>query len=62
LTDNDRWGRLGAALCVSCVVGAIDAIIHDSKVKAAKRQRATEAASEDAAKADAEAEPAASAP
>jgi hypothetical protein len=65
LTDSDRWVRLGAALCVSCVVGAIDAIIHDSKVKAAKRLRAAEAAGADdaaGAAAKAKAEPAASAP
>lgn len=42
LTDSDRWVRLGSALGVSCLVGVIDAIIHDAKVKAAKRLLAAE--------------------
>jgi hypothetical protein len=62
LTDSDRWVRLGAALCVSCVVGAIDAIIHDSKVKAAKRLRAAEADAAAAAASKAEPEPSAASP
>jgi hypothetical protein len=51
LADSDRWVRLGAALGVSCLVGAIDAIIHDSKVKAAKRLRAAETEAESASSA-----------
>jgi len=65
LTDNDRWVRLGAALCVSCVVGAIDAIIHYSKVKAAERLQAAEAVGTDdatGAAAKAKSEPASSSP
>jgi hypothetical protein len=63
LTDSDRWARLGAALGVSFLVGAIDAIIHDSKVKAAKRLHAASLeASANASAARAAAEPAASSP
>lgn len=47
LKDPERWTRLGAALGVACSVGAIDAIIHASKQKAAKRLHA--AALEEAA-------------
>lgn len=39
LNDSQRLQRLGIALGVSCLVGTIDAIIHASKVKAAKRLR-----------------------
>lgn len=39
LNDTQRLQRLGVALGVACVIGAIDAIIHASKVKAAKRLR-----------------------
>jgi hypothetical protein len=39
LDDSQRLTRLGVALGVSFVVGAVDAIIHASKVKAAKRLR-----------------------
>jgi hypothetical protein len=39
LTDSERLTRLGVALGVSFAVGAVDAIIHASKVKAAKRLR-----------------------
>ena len=39
LTDSQRLTRLGAALGVSFAVGAVDAIIHAGKIKAAKRLR-----------------------
>jgi hypothetical protein len=39
LTDTQRLQRLGVALGVSVVIGTIDAIIHASKVKAARRLR-----------------------
>jgi hypothetical protein len=39
LTDSQRLTRLGAALGVSFAVGAVDAIIHAGKVKAAERLR-----------------------
>jgi hypothetical protein len=39
LDDSQRLTRLGVALGVSLAVGAVDAIIHASKVKAAKRLR-----------------------
>ena len=39
LTDSQRLQRLGVALGISFLVGTIDAIIHASKVKAAKRLR-----------------------
>jgi hypothetical protein len=37
LSTSERLTRLGVALGVSFAVGAVDAIIHASKVKAAKR-------------------------
>jgi hypothetical protein len=51
LKDSERWTRLGAALGAACTVGAIDAIIHASKQKAAKRLHAAalEAAAQKAA-------------
>jgi hypothetical protein len=39
LTDSQRLTRLGAALGVAFAVGAVDAIIHAKKVKAAERLR-----------------------
>jgi hypothetical protein len=39
LSNSERLTRLGVTLGVSCAIGAIDAIIHASKVKAAKRLR-----------------------
>jgi hypothetical protein len=39
LTDSQRLTRLGAALGLSFAVGAVDAIIHAKKVKAAERLR-----------------------
>lgn len=64
LTDGQKWTRLGVALGVSCLVGAIDAVIHASKADAAKRLRAAqaEAAAASSASADAAAPQPASPP
>lgn len=40
LTDTDRLVRLGVTLGASAVVGGIDALIHQLKLRAAERQRA----------------------
>jgi hypothetical protein len=39
LTDNESLVRLGAALGLSLTVGAVDWLIHSSKLKAQKRLR-----------------------
>jgi hypothetical protein len=39
LSDSERLTRLGVALGVSFAVGALDAMIHASKIRAAERLR-----------------------
>jgi hypothetical protein len=39
LTTSDRLVRIGVALSVSAVIGAIDAVIHANKMRAAKQLR-----------------------
>ena len=39
LTQEEVAWRLGTALGLACVVGAVDGFIHATKLKAAKRQR-----------------------
>jgi len=39
-TDSQRLGRIGAAVGLSLVIGGIDAIIHQAKIKAAARREA----------------------
>ncbi|MDA8424738.1 MAG: hypothetical protein M0Z80_01255 [Treponema sp.] len=39
-TDSQRLGRIGAAIGLSLVIGGIDAIIHQAKIKAEARREA----------------------